>query len=79
MTHSPPLMARTRSTPRSYATSHTYDGLVTDHLLTWASGDDVLRMSKKQAPACPVVVFTVSGSEDITVAAMKSGFDHYVV
>ncbi|MBD2465902.1 response regulator [Oscillatoria sp. FACHB-1407] len=56
-----------------------FDIVVTDYLLRWSDGIQVLQRIKSQHPNCPVVMFTNSGSQEIAVEAMKSGLDDYVI
>jgi PAS domain S-box-containing protein len=56
-----------------------FEIVVTDYLLRWSNGIQVLQMIKSQHPNCPVVMFTNSGSQEIAVEAMKSGLDDYVI
>lgn len=56
-----------------------FDIVVTDYLLRWSDGIQVLQRIKSQYPNCPVVMFTNSGSQEIAVEAMKSGLDDYVI
>jgi DNA-binding NtrC family response regulator len=53
--------------------------VITDYKLPWANGLDILRTIKTQISNCPAIVFTNSGSEEVAVAAMKAGFDDYVI
>jgi len=55
------------------------DVVVTDYQLCWSDGVEVLRRVKRGRPDCPVVMFTGTGSEEVAVAAMKSGLDDYVL
>jgi len=56
-----------------------FDLLITDYQLCWSDGLTILRAAKSKWPNCPVVMFTGTGSEEIAVAAMKSGLDDYVL
>ena len=56
-----------------------FDAVITDYRLRWTTGLDVLREVKERNPAVPVVMFTGTGTENVAVAAMKSGLDDYVV
>ena len=56
-----------------------FDIVVTDYLLRWSDGIQVIQRIKSQHPNCPVVMFTNSGSQEIAVEAMKSGLDDYVL
>ena len=56
-----------------------FDAVITDYRLRWTTGLDVLREVKERSPTVPVVMFTGTGTEDVAVAAMKSGLDDYVV
>jgi PAS domain S-box-containing protein len=55
------------------------DLVITDYVLIWSNGVQVLKDLKRQWPACPVIMFTIMGSEEIAVEAMKSGLDDYVL
>ena len=56
-----------------------FDLVITDYQLCWNNGLAILRAAKSKWPACPVVMFTGTGSEEIAVEAMKSGLDDYVL
>ncbi|MDC0747665.1 sensor histidine kinase [Polyangium mundeleinium] len=56
-----------------------YDAVVTDYMMQWTDGIQVLQLIKNHWPACPVVLFTGSGNEEVAVEAMKAGADDYVV
>ncbi|HEY4975984.1 MAG TPA: PAS domain S-box protein, partial [Gaiellaceae bacterium] len=56
-----------------------FDAVITDYRLRWTTGLEVLRGVKERFPSVPVVMFTGTGTEDVAVAAMKSGLDDYVV
>lgn len=55
------------------------DLLVTDYDLRWTDGFAILQQVRAAYPACPAVMFTGTGNEDLAVRAMKAGFDDYVV
>ncbi|TKC99648.1 sensor histidine kinase [Polyangium fumosum] len=55
-----------------------YDAVVTDYMMQWTDGIQVLQLVKSQWPDCPVVLFTGSGNEEVAVEAMKAGADDYV-
>ena len=55
-----------------------YDAVVTDYMMQWTDGIQVLQRIKSHWPACPVVLFTGSGNEEVAVEAMKAGADDYV-
>ncbi|MDI1484186.1 response regulator [Polyangium sp. y55x31] len=56
-----------------------YDAVVTDYMMRWTDGIQVLQLVKRHWPDCPVVLFTGSGNEEVAVEAMKAGADDYVV
>ncbi|MBW4423783.1 MAG: response regulator [Nostoc desertorum CM1-VF14] len=56
-----------------------FDVVITDYQLRWSDGITVLQKFKSRYPELPIVMFTNSGSEEISVEAMKSGLDDYVV
>jgi two-component sensor histidine kinase len=55
------------------------DLLVTDYSLGWADGFAILALVRAAYPACPAVMFTGTGNEELAVRALKAGFDDYVV
>ncbi len=57
----------------------TFDLIITDYELKWATGLDILHRIKEDDPLMPVVMFTDSGSQEIAVEAMKAGLDDYVL
>ena len=56
-----------------------FDVVITDYQLRWSDGLTVLRRIKAQNPACPVIMFTATGTQEIAVAAMKAGLDDYII
>jgi len=60
-------------------TSKQFELVITDYLLKWSDGLEILKMVKREYPSCPVVMFTGTGSEEIAVEAMKEGLDDYVI
>ncbi|MDI1447007.1 ATP-binding protein [Polyangium sp. 6x1] len=56
-----------------------YDAVVTDYMMQWINGIQILEIVKRHWPDCPVVLFTGSGNEEVAVEAMKAGADDYVV
>lgn len=56
-----------------------FDVLVTDYQLRWTDGLAVLRQAKVRWPERPVVMFTNSATQEVAVAAMKSGLNDNVV
>lgn len=56
-----------------------FDLVITDYQLRWIDGLTVLRSVKSLYPACPVIMFTNSTTQETAVEAMKSGLDDYVV
>ncbi len=55
------------------------DLLVSDYSLGWADGFDIMAAVRAAHPACPAVMFTGTGNEELAVRALKAGFDDYVV
>jgi len=43
-----------------------YDVVITDYQLTWADGPAVVTAVKERWPECPVVVFSVSGGDELS-------------
>jgi PAS domain S-box-containing protein len=56
-----------------------FDLVITDYHLGFTTGMDVLKRVKMQYPDCPVIMFTLTGNEEIAVEAMKSGMDDYIL
>ena len=56
-----------------------FDFVITDFQLGWSDGLKTLSTIKKRFPECPVIMFTNTGTQEIAVAAMKSGLDDYVI
>ena len=56
-----------------------FDVLITDYLLRWADGVEVIRAAKHRYPDRPVIMFTSSGNEEVAVEAMKAGLDDYIL
>jgi PAS domain S-box-containing protein len=53
--------------------------VITDFQLQWGDGLVALRAVKGRFPYCPVIMFTATGTQEVTVEAMKSGLDDYIV
>ena len=56
-----------------------FDLVITDYQLGWSDGLKILRTVKSQRSQCPVIMFTNTGTQEIAVAAMKSGLSDYVI
>ncbi len=56
-----------------------FDLAITDYNLEWSTGIEMLQAIKARYPDLPVIMFTGTGTEEIAVAAMKSGLDDYVL
>jgi PAS domain S-box-containing protein len=56
-----------------------FDLVITDYHLGFTTGMDVLKRIKTHFPDCPVIMFTLTGNEEIAVQAMKSGMDDYIL
>ena len=56
-----------------------FELVITDYQLGWSNGLRVLRAVNNQRTACPVIMFTNTGTQEIAVEAMKSGLNDYVI
>ena len=56
-----------------------YDLVVTEHRPGWVDAFELLAAARRRDPDLPVVLCTKAGSEELAVAAMKAGFDDYVL
>jgi PAS domain S-box-containing protein len=56
-----------------------FDVVITDYQLHWSDGITILRTIKAHYPACPVIMFTNTATQEIALEAMKSGLDDYVI
>jgi signal transduction histidine kinase/CheY-like chemotaxis protein len=56
-----------------------FDLAIVDYQLLWSNGLEIFPRIREFAPDCPVIMFTGSGNEEIAVAALKAGFDDYVL
>jgi YesN/AraC family two-component response regulator len=56
----------------------TIDLVLIDHFLPKMTGLEVLRITKRNWPWLPVVLFTGSGSEDLAVKAWRAGASDYL-
>ncbi|TAN70338.1 MAG: PAS domain S-box protein [Methylobacter sp.] len=56
-----------------------FDLVITEYRLGWTDGLTLFKAIKSRYACLPVIMLTDSGSEDIAVAAIKSGMADYVV
>jgi PAS domain S-box-containing protein len=56
-----------------------FELVITDYHLGFATGIDVLNRVKALYPDCPVVMFSLTGNEEIASQAMKSGMEDYIL
>ncbi len=56
-----------------------FDVIVADHRPSWIDAFTVLGRVRERRPDLPVLLCTGTGSEELAVAAMKAGFDDYVL
>lgn len=56
-----------------------FDLVITDYQLRWDDGLSILRQIKARDPNCPVIMFTGTGGEEITVEAIWVGLDDDVL
>lgn len=56
-----------------------FDFVVTENVLGWSGGLEVLGAIKNRYPTCPVIMFTAGGSEQLAVDGIKAGLDDYVI
>lgn len=56
-----------------------YDLVITDYFLQWATGLEVITAVRARDGACPIIMFTGTGSEEVAVEAMKAGLSDYVL
>ena len=56
-----------------------FDVVLADHRPSWIDAFQVLSRVREQHPDVPVLLCTGTGSEELAVAAMKAGFDDYVL
>lgn len=56
-----------------------FDIVLTDYLLHWSDGLEVLQAVKWQYPHTPVIMVTDSGSEEIAARGMREGLSDYVL
>lgn len=56
-----------------------FDLVISDYALGWADGLRVLHTAVDRWPRCRTIMYTGTGNEEVAVAAMKAGFDDYVV
>lgn len=78
----PMLVAREVGEPDAFEDalrSGEFDLVITDYLLRWSNGLDVLDRIRALHPELPVIMFTNSGDEEVAVAGMKRGLEDYVV
>jgi PAS domain S-box-containing protein/putative nucleotidyltransferase with HDIG domain len=55
------------------------DLVISDYHMPWADGLEIFRRIRVQIPACPVIIYTGSGSDQIAAEALAAGVDDYVV
>lgn len=56
-----------------------FDLVIVDYHLGWADGIAITRQVKDRWPETPVLMFTITGSEEVAVRAMKAGLDDYIL
>ncbi len=56
-----------------------FDIVIVDYHLGWADGIGITRQIKTHWPETPVLMFTITGSEEVAVQAMKAGLDDYIL
>lgn len=56
-----------------------FDLVISDIAMPWAAGLGNLRAIKARWPACPVIILTGAGSEQIAAEAIRAGLDDYVL
>ncbi len=56
-----------------------FDVAITDFILGWTNGLEILKLLKAHCPGCPVLMFTATAKQEDAIAAMKAGLDDYVV
>ena len=59
--------------------SGSFSLVITDYQLQWTTGLDVLQKVKSRYPACPVIMYTGTGTAEIAVRGLKAGLADYVV
>ena len=55
------------------------DAIIVDNHLGWISGIELIPQLRQAWPDAPVVMFTITGSEEMAVEIMKAGVDDYLV
>jgi len=53
--------------------------VISDYQLHWTTGIDILKRIRQNQPFCPLIMFSESGNEEIAIAAIKAGFDDYII
>ena len=56
-----------------------FDAVITDYSLGWTNGIAILEEVKARRPNLPVIMFTLTGSEEICAEGMKKGLHDYVL
>ncbi|HEX4439786.1 MAG TPA: PAS domain S-box protein [Thermoanaerobaculia bacterium] len=56
-----------------------YDVVITDHRPGWVDAFELLAAVRHRDPDLPILFCTGAGSEELAVAAMKAGFDDYIL
>jgi PAS domain S-box-containing protein len=56
-----------------------FDVVVADHRPSWIDAFHLRERIRQQYPYVPIILCTGTGSEELAVAAMKAGFDDYVL
>src|ERR1700674_522987 len=56
-----------------------FDLILADHRPSWVDAFKVLGLVRERLSYLPVILCTGTGSEELAVAAMKAGFDDYVL
>jgi PAS domain S-box-containing protein len=59
--------------------TRSFDLVISDYHMPWADGLSIFRRIREQIPACPVIIYSGTGNDEIAAQALLAGVDDYVV
>jgi PAS domain S-box-containing protein/putative nucleotidyltransferase with HDIG domain len=73
------IIAQDQAAFKTAANREDIDAIIVDNQLGWTTGIELIPEIKQRWPFTPVIMFTVTGSEEMAVQIMKLGVDDYLL